>query len=170
MFRQILAIAGLAACGLAHAAGTDSDTLQVTANVPGHCSIEGKQDIAFGAYQPTTTNVSTPLDTTGSITLRCAKGTIATINIQQGGNAATGSTCAAPARRMQNASVTTEYLNYDLYRDGGHATKWGCDSVQTFTSPSASVDHTVDVYGRVPAGQDAMIGNYQDQVTVDVTF
>ncbi len=145
-------------------------SFNVTASVARSCNITGTSDVAFGAYDPADANFSSPLDASGSVTVRCTKNTTYDIALGQGANAASGSTCAAPLRRMASG---TERLAYGLFSDAGRTTAWGCDAsndvTRTETVGPSSPD-TVTVYGRIPAGQDVADGSYSDTVTVTVSF
>jgi spore coat protein U-like protein len=172
--RNLIKFAGIALMVSASCAQAGSSpqtgSFNVTANVARSCSITGTSDVAFGAYDPADANFSTPLDATGSVTIRCTKNTTYDIALGQGANAASGSTCAAPLRQMASG---TERLAYALFSDAGRTTAWGCDVsndvTRTETVGPSSPD-TVTVYGRVPAGQDVADGSYSDTVTVTVSF
>jgi spore coat protein U-like protein len=144
--------------------------LAVTATVNGSCTITSTTNVAFGAYDPADVNFTAHLDATGSVTVRCTKGTVADVALDQGLYAAAGSSCAAPARQMSNGA--TERLGYALYADAGRTTAWGCDAGndQSFTSAGSGSPTTLHVYGRIPAGQDVAPGSYTDTVQVRVTF
>lgn len=172
--KHVFKLAGLAlmCSALTAQAGPSPQTgsFNVTANVARSCSITGTSNVAFGTYDPADANFSTPLDASGSVTIRCTKNTTYDIALGQGANAAPGSTCVAPLRRMASGS---ERLSYGLFSDAGRTTTWGCDAsndvTNTETTGPSSPD-TVTVYGRIPAGQDVADGSYSDTVVVTVTF
>jgi spore coat protein U-like protein len=147
-----------------------TDDFDVTATVNGSCNIISTADIAFGVYDPADVNFTTPLDGTGSVTIRCVRGTVVDVALGQGLFAGAGSTCAAPLRRMSDGG--TERLGYDIYQDAARTTVWGCAATndQTYTSGSPSTPTTLTTYGRVPAGQDVAAGSYDDTVVVTATF
>lgn len=170
MFRHLLAIAGLAVCGVAVAGPSpQNSTFQVTANVPGSCVIDSTTNITFVDYDPTSANATNALDAAGSVSVRCTKGIAATVTLDQGSNPGTASTCANPLRQMASG---TERLRYDIYSDSARTVAWGCDAANSrgFTSTSAATPETLQTFGRIPAGQDVPSGNYSDVVTVAVTF
>lgn len=169
MFRHLLAVAGLGLCGVAVAGPSpQNSTFNVTANVPGSCTIVSTGDIAFGAYDPADVNATTPLDGTGSVSVRCTKGIAATVALDEGSNPAASSTCTAPLRQMANG---TERLGYEIYADSARTTVWGCTTAaQGFTSTTAALPTTLQTFGRIPAGQDVATGPYSDVVVVNVTF
>jgi spore coat protein U-like protein len=163
-----VSIAALSVAGTASAA-TTGGSFQVTASVANSCVVTAANDIAFGAYDPADTNNTAALDGAGSVTVRCTRGSNATIALNQGLNAAGASSCTTPLRQMSDGG--TSRLRYDLYSDSGRTVAWGCtgtnDVDQAFTSLAPV---TFDTFGRIPAGQDVPAGSYADTVTVTVTF
>jgi spore coat protein U-like protein len=157
--------AGSATAGVSPATGS----FKVTADVQGSCIVTSTTDIAFGTYDPSDANFTTPLDKAGSVDVRCVKGMSPTVTLDQGQNG-TG-TCAAPARAMKEAT-SGELLNYQIYSDSGHATVWGCAAANNvaFTAASSTTATTLTTYGRVPAGQNVGLGSFKDVVTVQVAF
>jgi spore coat protein U-like protein len=165
MIRTALAsaflLAGLGLAADADAA-TDSASFDVTANVVTTCRIEAGNTLAFGPYDPTTV-----ADATGSTTIRvrCTNGTSAPIALNDGlyGN---GGTCED--RAMANGS---ERLAYELHQDASGANSWGCGAGNTYNYTATSAGwNTITVHGVIPAGQDALVGNYSDTVTATITF
>jgi spore coat protein U domain-containing protein, fimbrial subunit CupE1/2/3/6 len=149
--------------------------VQVTATVNPSCKWVSAQSIAFNNYDPVDVNSTAPLDAIGSVTLRCAKYGAYFITLGQGLNPATGSTCLAPLRRLKSAGVNpADYLRYDVYWDLERTHVAGCDnSTRTVYSPStATQDLNVNLYARIPGGQDVWgdYTNYSDTVQVTVTF
>jgi spore coat protein U-like protein len=130
--------------------------------------------MAFGVYDPT---LSTPNDSTGSITVTCvytggsASGVSYTIAFPPG---ASGSYAQ---RRMV---AGTQRLNYNLYRDANRTVVLGNGTGGTsmFTGSftvgpgvgngTRTATHTV--YGRVPALQAVNPGNFSDPLVVTLTF
>jgi spore coat protein U-like protein len=144
--------------------------LNITATVSASCDVTSTTNIAFGAYDPADVNFTTPLDGTGSVTIRCVRGTVVDVALGQGLNAATGSSCASPLRRMSNGG--TEHLGYEMYQNAARTTAWGCDTTndQSFTATGPNSPTTLTTYGRIPAGQDVTAGSYTDTVVVTATF
>ena len=170
--RLFLALCGTALAGSAFAGPSpQSANFQVTATVASSCTVTAT-NIAFGAYDPADTNATVARDASGSVNVRCTRGTsTAVAALDQGLNPATGSTCANPLRQM--AGTGTERLRYDIYQDAGRATAWGCAAANTRAIPtftSSLTPASLVTYGRIPAGQDAAIGGYADTVQVSVTF
>lgn len=136
--------------------------------------------VAFGTYDPITANAppasgGVNLNSTGSITITCTKGTAPTIGLSLGANAS-GST-----RRMLSGAAN--YLTYELYQPPNNTagtactfpgtTVWGTAGANLF-SPTATVSgKTAQIYnicGTVAAGQNPAIGTYADAVVATVTF
>jgi spore coat protein U-like protein len=146
-------------------AGTATANLSVTATISNNCSISTAA-VAFGAYDPIVTNASTAASATGTINTTCTSGDATTITLGQGANAGTGSTAAAPVRRMANG---TNYLNYSLYTNSGHTTVFDGSTGVAVTGTGAQVG--TSVYGSIPAGQNTLpAGSYSDTVVATVTF
>ncbi len=147
-------------------AGSATSNFSVTASVANNCTISTSA-IAFGAYDPIVSNATTPLDSTGSVTITCTKGAATTIGLNAGNNSAsaTGTT-----RAMKSGS---DYLSYEIYQNAGRTTLWGNSGADLFTPPVAPDKNprTFTTYGRVPAGQDVPAGaSYTDTVTATVNF
>jgi spore coat protein U-like protein len=127
------------------------------------CSLTSTS-IAFGSY-----DIFSPssLDTLGQVIFRCGNNDHdVSISLDKGG---------APTfnpRRMLNGAST---LNYNLYLDAARTVIWGDGSsgTQNFfvRNPQPNNrDISVPIYGRVPAGQGASVGNYSNTVTVTINF
>jgi spore coat protein U-like protein len=168
---RMLTVVGAVALALGAAssvgAATATSNLSVTASVSANCTISTSA-VAFGAYDPLSANASAPLNGTGSVSVTCTNGASTTVTLGQGGNADTGSTTAAPLRRLKDSG--TNYLSYALYSDTGRTTVWG-DTAGT------GVAHTGDgtltaltVYGQIPGGQNAAAASYSDTVVATITF
>ena len=145
-------------------------TFDVTATVAGSCNIIATETVAFGQYDPADANLTAALDAAGSVTVRCVRGTLATVALDEGNSAAAGSSCAAPLRQM---AAGTDRLAYQLFQDSARTQPWGCDTgnnTQAFTAASPSTPTVLTTYGRVSGGQDVTAGDYSDTVTVTVTF
>lgn len=160
-------------------AQTSSQTgnINIQAQVIRACRITSTQDINFGDYDPLFNHATAPLNATGQISVKCLPNITASIRLGQGNNAATGSSCTAPKRRMANGP--SAHLPYGLYKDSGATQVWGCDNtneVQYTANNAASQSFTI--YGQIPAASnlpagtlDQLIpGNYSDTVQVTVLF
>ncbi len=160
----ILLIGLLAAPNLA-LAGSATSSFSVTASVSNNCTIS-TTTVAFGAYDPIVANATSPLDSTGSVTITCTKGAATTIGLNTGSNSANAS---GSTRAMASGS---NFLSYELYQDTGRSVVWGNSGAGLFTpaaAPSKS-PRAFTVYGRVAGGQDAAGGSYSDTVVATVNF
>jgi spore coat protein U-like protein len=142
---------------------TATSSLTVTASVSKNCTIT-TAPVNFGPYDTVAANATAPLDGIGTITVTCTKGAPAKVGLNAGANA------EGTTRRMSQGAA--EYLNYEVYKDSGHATVWGDTADTALEIPAAPNRNprTFTAYGRVPAGQDATVGNYTDTVVATVNF
>lgn len=129
------------------------------------CSFTSVIGVNFGTYHVFD---SSPLDSTGSITLYCTgvqAMDLFTIELGAGvsGNAAN--------RQMLDGSLV---VDYNLYLDASRAVIWGNGANGTSVlGPLSVADQTPTtwtVYGRMPAMQNVSAGNYSDSVMVTVQF
>jgi spore coat protein U-like protein len=144
-------------------AGTAStvNTNNITASVAAKCTI-GAFSIAFGAYDPF---AAAPLDQNGTVSINCTKATSGTVSFDLGANA------AGVVRQMKDTGAGTNFLAYEVYTDAGHTTVWNAvNTVVLGPSVSKNTALTATAYGRVAAGQDAAVMNYQDTLVATVTF
>jgi len=158
----------IALCGLNTFALDATANLSVTATVIANCTISAGTPLDFGNYDAISANAASAKNVSGTVGITCTTGTSATVMLGQGSNADTGSTDAAPVRRMKNGS---SYLSYGLFKDVGLGTTWGntVGTGQGYTG-TGSAD-TITVYGSVPAAQNAApVGSYSDTVVVTVSF
>lgn len=158
----------LATTATAASAATDTANLGVSATVSASCAISTTAALDFGAYDPAVANASADLDGSGTISVTCTSGAPVAITLGQGANADTGSTDAAPARRMGDGG--TNYLSYTLYSDSGRSTIWGNDATVDIETTGTGTAEAHTVYGRVAGGQNVPAGSYSDTVVATVTF
>jgi spore coat protein U-like protein len=147
----------------AHADATSD--LVVTAEVSATCTIDASAGLDFGTYDPIVANASADKTGSGSISTTCTNGYDATIKLGQGANADTGSTDAAPLRRMAGG---TDFLSYDLYSDAGNTTQW--DNATGLVVAQTGTAVVTPVYGVIPAGQNVGVATYTDTVVATVEF
>ena len=144
-------------------AATANASMDVTAAVGVNCTIS-TAPVAFGAYDPVVGNASTPLDSTGLVTVACTKGAVATVGLDLGSHASGGT------RRLSNGG--SQYLTYELYKESARTTVWGNGGAALLglgAAPS-KFPRNFTVYGQVPAGQDVPAGTYGDAVVATVNF
>jgi len=167
MRRILLVLASVAAISIATESSlsgqTVSSSLSVNATVSKNCTIS-TAPVTFGAYDPVAAHATAPLDATGTVTITCTKGAPAKVGLGAGSNA------EGTTRRMSQGAGA--YLTYELYSDTSRTTIWG-DTLDTALDIPAAPDRNprnFTVYARVPAGQDATVGNYADTVVATVNF
>ncbi|HTM63436.1 MAG TPA: spore coat U domain-containing protein [Gammaproteobacteria bacterium] len=146
-------------------AGNSSATVQVSAVVASNCKLNSGE-VQFGTYDPADVNAVSALNAAGSVQISCTKNTTATISIDQG-QYASQATSTSRAMKSQDGS---SYLSYDLYLDAGYSTVWNTVNQETYTSTGGITPTSIAIYGKVPANQDVIDGQYNDVVTVTATF
>jgi spore coat protein U-like protein len=158
---------GLAAVMVLASPGAHAQTatanLNVSANVAEKCTI-ATTPLNFGEYDPVQNHLSSPLDGTGTVIVRCTQGATANIGLDQGDNASGGT------RRM--IDVTNNLLTYQIYSDANRTQVWGNAATTWLTPPPApsAAARIFTVYGRVFAAQDVPSGSYGDIVEATVNF
>lgn len=161
----VIALAGLwvATPDDAHAE-TASAQLSVSVTVRPSCAVQAEA-MAFGVYDPISGG---QLDGTAAVTVACTKGTRATVTLDQGVNAAPGSSDASPQRRMAAGS---QYIAYQLYADVARTTAWG-NTAATGQAYVAATSNTASlaVYGRIAGQQDVSAGVFHDQIVATISF
>jgi len=121
------------------------------------CAINATGAVAFGAYD--WTNAS-PADSVGTITYTCDGPALVFLS--------QGSSGSYTNRTMISGA---DALNYNLYTDAARSAVWG----DFFTGGTAQIipagnRQQIQVYGRVPAGQNVPPGSYGDSITITFLF
>jgi spore coat protein U-like protein len=165
----LLALTGAVFAGNAFAATSPiTGNFNVRAEVAASCTVTNITDIDFGTYDPASAHFATDDTATGSIDVRCTRGTVIHVALNEGGFAAAAG-CTAPARRMSNGGLGR--LDYAIYLDPTHTTAWGCGAAnQVRTATTSNVAEVFTTYGVIPAGQNVAAGNYTDTVAYTVTY
>lgn len=143
-------------------AATATANLGVSATVTSNCTI-ATVALAFGNYDPVGANLAADLDSNGTVTVACTKGSTATIGLGLGGN---------PSGAVRRMTDGTDFLTYELYQDSNRTTVWG-NAGAGLLSPAAApskAPRNFTVYGRVQANQDVAAGSYSDTVLATVNF
>ena len=162
----LAAAVAAAALGQAHAA-EDTANFQVRIVIQESCTISATAptDVDFLSH---TRSTGAPATATGTLTVNCSAGTPYTVGLSGGANS-TG-TAAAPAAGERRMASGTNYVPYDLYRNGAFTQFWGnTPGVDTAAGTGSAVNQTYTVHGRVPS-TDFATGTYLDTVTATVTY
>lgn len=147
----LVAVITVAMAGAAMAA-TATNNLQVTASAISNCRIDSVTNVAFGNYDPTSASDNTA--GSGSIVLRCTKGT-------------TYWTYVAGTRQMTDG---TNNLNFELYSDSGRSSVYASTKTGGGATASNNSAVTSNIYGKVTAQQDVPAGSYSATLTATVEY
>ena len=123
--------------------------------------------VNFGSYSML---ASAPTDAVGTVTVTCVLTVALTGSFTV--DLSTGLSGAYIARSLKNGSAS---LAYNLYTAATRTSVWGDGTggsqrvIGSISALLASVQ-TLNVYGRMPAGQNAPSGSYADAVVITVTY
>jgi len=121
------------------------------------CTISAGAAVSFGTYDWT---VAAPTDTVGSMTYTCTTTALVFLS--------TGSSGTYTTRTMLSG---VDVLNYNLYTDAARTQVWGdFFTGGTISVAPAGTPATLNVYGRIPAGQNVPPRSYTDSITVTFFF
>lgn len=101
-----------------------------------------------------------PLDGVGTITVACVPLASFTVSLSPGGG-------SYSQRRMSGNGDT---LDYNLYTNASRSVVWGDGTAGTATVGGSGVEVLLNVYGRIPDGQNPKSGTYGDTIIVTVSF
>lgn len=127
---------------------------------------------AFGAYSPANTN---PTLANGSVTATCTWTGGGPTNVNLVASYSAGNSGSYPNRWMLSG---TNRLNYNIYFEsnfqtirgnGSNGTQTGSASLRV-SNGTRTATATGVIYGRIPAQQDAVPGNYADLITITMTY
>ena len=155
---------------LAQAVQSKSQDMPVQAQVNVNCNFTSSPTMNFASYDPTGANALPANPLLGSVVMdvRCTKGAVVTIGLNNGGHA--GAATAGGSRAMSNG---TDFLGYDLCHDAtvNCTLPWTNSGagLLSYTS-STNAPNPVTVYGRVLGGQNISAGTYTDTVQVTVNY
>jgi spore coat protein U-like protein len=134
-----------------------------TAHAAIKCSVT-TVGVAFGFYDVFS---SAPLDSAGSVTIRCSGlGTgVDPISVAL----STGGSGSFQPRTLFRGS---DRMSYNLYLDAGRSQIWGDGTGGSLRYASVSNNQpvTLTIFGRIPPGQDVSAGTYSDTIVVTVNF
>lgn len=156
----VIAMAAFAPCS-AFAAGSDTDSFDVTATVLASCDVTAG-DLAFGNYDPV---AAANLDAETTLSVTCTNGTA--YHVAMGLGSGSGSTMA---QRRMTKSGGSQTLGYVLYQDNQRSVLWGNTGTDRQAGTGDGTPDTFYVYGRVPMQQAAPAGSYSDTVVVTVSW
>jgi len=161
MKRNVLLSIAIAATATIALGAKITAPLAVSAKVQGNCVVTGGS-LNFGVYDPL---AASDLNGTGTFTIACTKGAIATIDLDNGLNSSGG------WRQMLGGG---DLLKYALYKDAARTQVWGTaltgGTAATYAAPSKTAA-TLTVYGLIPQAQDVIIADpYSDSVTITVNY
>ena len=140
------------------AAATFLLVLFMTARAEANCTIS-TTSVAFGTYNVFS---ATPRDANGTVQISCTPREDIQVTLGR------GSSSVFNPRTLRSG---TNILNYNLFRDAARTQIWGDGTGGTFIVTGNNVRNTtLTVFGRVPAAQDAAVGNYSDTVVATVVF
>jgi spore coat protein U-like protein len=150
------------------AMGCWAGAAQATCSTPGACFCSvSLTELAFGDYNPQSPS---PSDTVGTVSVSCNGPDPAnsTFSIALNG----GSSGNINQRSMLSG---LHPLYYNLYTNAARTIIWGdgSGSGESVTSRFPTTSRPVakfDIYGRIPALQNAFVGTYRDTVTVTVSY
>jgi spore coat protein U-like protein len=122
--------------------------------------------VSFGAY-----NVLSPgaTDSTGSITIVCDEAPPPDVTVAIGQSPNSG---GFNPRQMKLVGGT-DLLSYNLYTNASYTNIWGDGTSGTVTQTVRAIKNrpqTLQVYGRMPPGQDVSTGSYNDTLTVTINW
>lgn len=133
-------------------------SVAISGSVAPVCSVSAVP-LGFGAYNPAYADLAT-----ATISVNCSNTAPYQVGLG-GGNSLNGTT-----RRM--AGPSGNYLTYQLYRDSSRAVAWGDGSAlgARVSGTGSGGSQGLTVYGRIPAGQYTVVGDYSDSVVVTVEY
>ena len=134
------------------------DSFQIVADVAAFCEVS-TTDLDFGTVGVLTSAV----DASGSIRVRCTKGTTYRVRLN-GGQAHAAS---PDQRRMRNGPHT---VRYGIYRDSARTLGWGDQPGNSVSGTGTGNAQIYTTYGRVFAQPTPPAGTYTDTIVVTVDY
>jgi spore coat protein U-like protein len=120
--------------------------------------------VTFGNYD---VFVTTPVDSTGAVTVSCTQTTNVTVAIGPSANSG-----GFNPRTMRHASLP-DRMNYNLFTNASRNVIWGDGTAGTSTVLLSQVrrnqPRVTTIYGRITPGQDISVGSYSDTLMVTIT-
>lgn len=156
----VLVVGALLPCN-AYAAGSDTDSFQVTATVLASCDVVAST-LAFGNYDPV---AASNLDAETTFSVVCTNGTPYNVGMSLGSGAG-----AAMSERRMTRSGGTQTLDYTLYQDSNRSILWGNTGTDRLAGTGSGTPATIHLYGRVPMQQASPAGAYSDTIVITVSW
>lgn len=148
-------------------AAVRQQNMPVQAQVNVNCNFTSTPTMNFASYDPADVNAAAPLAGSIGVNVRCTRGAIVTIGIDNGANGP----AAIPLGTTRAMRSGTFYLGYDFYQDAAFLTPWTNAAPGLYSHTALdNAPATVTIHGRVPGGQNVPAGLYQDTVVVTVTY
>jgi spore coat protein U-like protein len=147
----LAAAAALMTLTASRASAADTALLTVTANVAQVCNVEAAA-LSFGSYDPLS---ASPTDGAAAVTVTCTNGTPWSLTLSANSGSMTGPGASS--------------LSYALYSDAARGTDFPTAGGAAMIGDGTA--QTVQVYGRVPAGQNLVLaGLHTGSVTMTVNY
>jgi spore coat protein U-like protein len=125
------------------------------------CSITSLSAVDFGTYNVFSAQSNN--NGVGNVTIQCQNGPPTFVV-----NLSRGQSNSYISRVMKSAGNT---LNYNLYTSAARIVVWGDGTGGSSTmSVNRNSTTTISVFGQIPAGQDAAVGAYTDNITTTINF
>ena len=150
-----------------------ADATQATANfgvqltVQNSCTMTAGNTASDMNFGTVTGNIASNIDASTSLTVNCNNGALYHVGLNDGLHAASG-------QRRLTSATTSGVVNYELYTDATHATRWGQTAAggtaTDWDGTGTNADQTLTVYGRVASGQSVGAGVYNDTITATIEF
>lgn len=145
-------------------ARTANASFQVGATILVACQVTGSTLSFGGNLDPL--QVTGPVDAATNLSVTCTNTTPYNVALSAGTNA--GGPGAFGARTMKSG---TNSLPYQLYLDAGRTQVWGDGNASgTYSGTGSGSAQLLTVYGRLPSLAGVAPGNYNDTVTVTITY
>lgn len=126
------------------------------------CAFNSTAPVAFGNYDVFAASANS--NGVGSLKITCQGGGPSSFVVRL----STGQSLSYASRVMKSG---TNSLNYNLYTTSGRTVVWGDGTGGSGTRTVArNSTRTLDIFGRIPAGQDVAAGTYVDSITASINF
>jgi spore coat protein U-like protein len=132
------------------------------------CTV-GATPITFGNYDIFSIY---PVDTTGTITVNCISDVVRAML-----TAGVSQTSGVFNPRQMKRLGGTDLLNYNIFTDASRTSIFGSGTggttgIELRRPPGkpAPWSQMINIYGRIPTGQDISVGSYSDTLTFTITW